>query len=435
MSEPLPEEVCTAIPGPRTIALSAELRETESRNVTYLAADFPVFWQSAHGANVVDVDGNRYIDLTGAFGVANVGHTNPAVAAAIAAQAAKLMHAMGDVHPTEIKTRLLEKLISITPDGLDKGFLASTGAEAVEAAMKTAMLATGKAAFAAFHGAYHGLSLGALEVSGIPKFREPFQRVLPNRTLFLDYAADPDSLRASLALRADLAAVIVEPIQARAGCILPPAGWLRALRAICDELQLLLIVDEIYTGFGRTGSMFACEYEGIIPDILCIGKAMANGFPISAMLARTPIMNAWPISEGEALHTSTYLGNPMACAAALATIAEIERLQLPHRASDFGAHLKSRLRAFESYSAVRAVRGRGLMWGIELGDGSIANTLVTQALRHGVIVLQAGLRGEVISITPPLVIARFQLDRALDILESLTQRLDEPPAPRRTPKT
>ncbi|MEO6913716.1 MAG: aspartate aminotransferase family protein [Candidatus Baltobacteraceae bacterium] len=419
MNEALLEKIHGKIPGAQTRALVPNLARTESRNVTYLSADFPVFWRSAKGANVTDVDGNRYIDLTAAFGVANVGHSNPEVAAAIAAQAELLMHAMGDVHPTEIKNRLLEKLLSIVPSGLGKVFLASTGAEAVEAALKTAMLATGKSAFAAFHGAYHGLSLGTLEVSGIPKFREPFKHVLSDRTLLLDFGMDPDVLRAALSGRPDLAAVIVEPVQGRAGCIVPPPGWLRALRSICDEMRLLLILDEIYTGFGRTGTMFACEYELVLPDIICIGKAMANGFPISAMLAKPFVMDAWPLSGGEALHTSTSLGNPMGCAAALATIAQIERSDLPARATQLGLHLQTRLAAAAAHPCVRAIRGRGLMWGIQFRDAAIAERIVKLALTKGVIVLQAGLTGNVISITPPLIIAQPQLDRAIDILDGL----------------
>src|SRR5579884_1549934 len=165
------EELRTAIPGPRTRELTAGLQSFESRNVTFVDERFPVFWESSFGATVTDVDGNRYIDLTSAFGVANTGHSNPAVAAAIRDQAVRLMHAMGDVHPTQVKVDLLEKLAQITPGDLSKTFLTSTGSEAVEAAIKTAMIATGKSAFASYRGAYHGLSIGTLEISGIEKFR------------------------------------------------------------------------------------------------------------------------------------------------------------------------------------------------------------------------------------------------------------------------
>jgi 4-aminobutyrate aminotransferase-like enzyme len=422
------EEIRTAVPGPRSRELIATLRSFESRNVTFVDRDLPVFWETALGANVIDVDGNRYIDLSGAFGVANTGHSNPYVAAAISDQAVRLMHGMGDVHPTEVKVQLLETLAKITPGDLGKTFLASTGAEAVEAALKTAMLATGKSAFAAYRGAYHGLSFGTLAVSGIEKFREPFAQFVPQTTLLLDYpranslstdegagAALAEAKRA-LSARGDIAALLVEPLQGRGGCIVPPKGYLKALRRLCDELNVLLIVDEIYTGFGRTGTLFACEQEGVVPDILCIGKAMANGFPISATIARPAIMDVWPESAGEALHTSTYLGNPMACAAALANLGEIERMKLPQRARQLGIIASARLDAMRADGKAVDVRGRGLMWGVELRDAQQAAFVVKNALKAGVILLQAGPQGNVISITPPLVISQKQLVRALDIL-------------------
>ncbi len=420
------EHLASAIPGPGTAALVPQLQRYESQNVTFLSETFPVFWQSAHGATVTDVDGNRYIDLTSAFGVANVGHSNPRVVSAIAKQAALLMHGMGDVHPTQIRARLLERLAGIMPAGLNKTFLATTGSEAVEAALKTAMLATGKRAFAAFRHAYHGLSFGALAVSGIEKFRAPFAGLIAADTLFLDYPhAQRDTVehaltaaRSALSQRSDLAALLVEPIQGRGGCVVPPPGYLPGLRALCDEFGILLIFDEIYTGFGRTGDWFAAFHEDVTPDIICIGKAMGAGFPISAMVARASVMDAWPRSTGEALHTSTYLGNPMGCAAALATIDEIQRLHLPERARAIGELLSERLAMLREYRGVSAVRGRGAMWGLELRDGALAERIVTRLLARGVIALQAGPQGEVISLTPPLVISDTQLLRAMDILES-----------------
>jgi 4-aminobutyrate aminotransferase-like enzyme len=403
--------------------LTPDLRRFESRNVTFVDERFPVFWESASGANVTDVDGNVYIDLTAAFGVANTGHANPHVVEAIFDQAQRMMHGMGDVHPSRAKVALLEKLADIAPGDLNKTFLASTGSEAVEAAMKTAMLATGKPGFAAYRGAYHGLSLGTLEISGIEKFRTPFSSALPGRTLFFDYpreSADAalDTARAALGARSDIGALVIEPLQGRGGNIVPPTGYLSGLREICSELGILLIFDEIYTGFGRTGTMFACEDEGVVPDIMCVGKAMAGGFPISAAIARREIMDAWPVSPGEALHTSTYLGNPMACAAALANIDEIERHRLPERARDLGERLGAELRKFRESGKAVDVRGRGLMWGIELAGAAQAEAAVKDALARGVILLQAGPAGNVLHLTPPLVITEEQLFRALEILEA-----------------
>ena len=359
------------LPRRRSAALAKRLREYEQRNVTFLADDFPVFWESAEGSTVVDVDGNRYIDCTAAFGVANAGHSNPRVMQALADQARRLGHGMGDVHPTEIRVELFERLGTILPRELSKTFLATTGSEAVEAALKTAMLATGKSSFAAYHGAYHGLSFGALRVGGIERFRAPFAGALGAEALLLEYpregrisASDAAALaRKTLSARDDLAALVIEPIQGRAGCIVPPHGYLSALSAICDELRIILIVDEIFTGFGRTGRWFDIEHESVVPDILCIGKAMGSGVPISAAVGRTAIMNAWPQSCGEALHTSTYLGNPLACAAAIATIGEMQRLGLPARAASLGRHLAERLDPLRAHANVIAVRGFGLFWG------------------------------------------------------------------------
>lgn len=415
------------IPGPRTRALLPPLLAHESRNVTYVADDFPVFWASGSGANVVDVDGNAYIDLTAAFGVANVGHSNPAVVDAIAKQAGTLAHGMGDVHPTSVRTQLLERLATILPADLTKAFLASTGAEAVEAAMKTAMLATGKHRFVSYTGAYHGLTFGALALGGIPKFIEPFAPLVPDVAIRLPY---PDALltdtneaiaqvRAVLDRHDDLAAIVIEPIQGRGGGIVPPDGYLTALRDYCDTRGILLIFDEIYTGFGRTGEWFACEHEDVTPDVICIGKAMGGGFPISAAVARAAIMDAWPRSTGEALHTSTYLGNPMGCAASLAVIGEIERMQLVARAQEIGVRLARGLRALVDDELAIAARGRGAMWALQLRDAAHAERAVKAGLRRGLMLLQAGLRGDALSITPPLVISNDQLDRSLAIIREI----------------
>jgi 4-aminobutyrate aminotransferase-like enzyme len=400
------------------------LRRFESRNVTYLTDGFPIFWERAEGASVTDVDGNTFVDLTAAFGVANAGHSNPRVVSAIAQQAARLMHGLGDVHPNPLRVRLLETLAGIAPRGLNKAFLATTGSEAVEAALKTAILYTGKSRFAAFRGAYHGLSFGALGLCGIEKFSQPFAGTIGRDAVFLEYPAQGTDLDAAVAAthallsgRRDLAAVIVEPIQGRAGCIVPAQGYLKALRAICTDLRILMIADEIYTGFGRTGSWFAVEHEEVVPDLICMGKAMGSGFPISAAVGTAEVMDAWPPSTGEALHTSTYLGNPMGCAAALATIDEMVRLRLPARANRLGLALGPRLRAMHA-PVVRTVQGRGLCWGIQLRDAAAAARAVERALDAGVIVLQAGVDGSTLAISPPLVIPEPLLNRAVDALEA-----------------
>ena len=416
------------VPGQRSAALSKRLRAYEQRNVTFFGDDFPIFWESAQGATVIDVDGNAYIDCTAAFGVANAGHCNPNIARAVAGQANRLMHGMGDVHPTEIRVTLFERLAKILPRELDRFFLATTGSEAIEAALKTAMLATGKSRFAAFRGGYHGLSFGALAVGGIERFRKPFYQVLAQSPLLLDFPHEGGGPRAGSAgfetdippagRDGDLAAIVVEPIQGRAGAIVPPPGYLRELRRICDERGALLIVDEIFTGFGRTGRWFAMERDEVVPDILCIGKAMGSGVPISATIGRAKVMDAWPRSTGEALHTSTYLGNPLACAAAIATIDEIERLELPARSNRLGKSIDRRLQSLRALRGVSDVRGRGLLRAVALDKAERAERVVRRALSNGVIFLQSGIEGDVVTISPPLTIEEDRLGRAIEVLEA-----------------
>jgi len=428
------EAIVTAVPGPRSRALAAELAAYEAPGVTYLGEDYPVFWESASGALVTDVDGNRYLDLTSAFGVAATGHTNARVANAVAEQAQRLLHGMGDVHPTELRTRLLARLARLAPGDLRKSYLATSGAEAIEFALKTALLATGKPRVLAYHGAYHGLSLGALEVAGIEKFRAPFAPLVAGRATFLPYpgaAATVDGalgmVRTALDHDRDIGAVILEPVQGRGGVIVPPSGFLRALRALCDERGLLLILDEIYTGFGRTGAMFACDREGVVPDLLCVGKALGGGVPLSATIGTPRAMDAWPVSAGEALHTSTFLGNPLACAAALANLDELERLDAIGRVRAREAALGARLRAFAAHPSVRDVRGVGFLWAVEFAHAAFANRVVVRGLALGVILLQSGATGTSITIAPPLTIEDDQLARALDVFERAVRETEEHP--------
>jgi 4-aminobutyrate aminotransferase-like enzyme len=419
------ERIVTEVPGPRSQALAVAMRRSEARGVTFVSAQWPIFWERASGALVTDVDGNRYLDLTSAFGVAAAGHGNPAVARALAQQAEKLMHGMGDVHPSDVKIALLERLAALAPVRDAKTFLCSSGAEAIEFALKTAMLLTDAPNALAFGGAYHGLSYGTLEINGNPKFRRPFLAQLRGATTFARFpdARERGSLGRALdavrrALRKDktIGVVVVEPIQGRAGVIVPPDGFLSGLREITRELDVVFVLDEIYTGFGRTGRMFACEHERVEPDILCVGKALSGGFPISAAIGSGEVIDAWAPSQGEALHTSTFLGNPMGCAAALANLDELESQRLPERAAGLEGAVRARLRELDRCEDVVDVRGRGLMWGVELRDGALAASVVERALRAGVILLQSGLRGEVISLAPPLSIDDAQLQRALDLV-------------------
>ncbi|HEU0013063.1 MAG TPA: aspartate aminotransferase family protein [Longimicrobium sp.] len=443
----LPHLACPP-PGPRSRALAAELARYESPNVTYLADDFPVFWDAARGANVRDVDGNVYVDLTAAFAVAGVGHAHPRIVAAVQAQAGRLLHGMGDVHPPAIKVQLLHALAEVTPPGPNKTVLASSGAEAVEAALKTAMIATGKPGVLAFRGGYHGLTYGALSVSGRDDFRAPFLPQLGVRAEFLPYpdpyrsphGTDPAEVCAATLGAAEQAldsagdaaraigAVIVEPIQGRGGDVVPPDGFLPGLRRLCDERGVVLVFDEVYTGFGRTGKWFACEHWGVVPDLLVVGKGLTGGMPFAACIGTDAVMDRWPKSTGEAIHTSTFLGHPLGCAAALASMSVLREERLVERSAELGARILDRLRAFAAgHPYVGEVRGRGMMIGVELvrdretGEPApeLAGRAVVEGLKRGVLVLGGGVHGNVLSLSPPFVITDAQVDYALGVIEEI----------------
>jgi 4-aminobutyrate aminotransferase/(S)-3-amino-2-methylpropionate transaminase len=414
----LPPALRTAIPGPRSRALATRLASVESRNVTALAPDPPIFWERAAGSNVWDVDDNRFVDLGAGFGVANAGHAHPRVVAALAEQSERLLHAMGDLHPAAVKVQLLERLAELFPGGGPvKAVLGSSGSDAVECALATAQLATGRAGVVAFEGAYHGLSYGALDATWRRDFREPFAARLPNATVFARFGDADDVLRAARGARLPIGAVLVEPIQGRGGERIPPEGFLAALRALCDREGWLLVADEVYTGFGRTGRWFACEHEGVVPDLLCVAKGLASGMPISACVGRAALMDAWPVSNGEALRTQTFLGHPPGCAAALASIAVLEEEKLVERSAELGAVALARLRErLAGRDGIADVRGRGLLLAIECDGPARSLAACAEALRRGVIAVPSGDDGRVVSITPPLSIEREVLCGALDLL-------------------
>ncbi|MEZ4334680.1 MAG: aspartate aminotransferase family protein [Myxococcota bacterium] len=417
------------VPGPRSRALAERLARVESRNVTALDP-VPIFWERAQGANLWDVDGNRYVDLTAAFGVANVGHAHPEVAGAVARQAATLLHGMGDVHPAQVKVELLERLCALYPRGRGeapavRGVLSSSGSDAVETALKTAIVATGRAGVIAFEGAYHGLSFGALDCTWRDDFKTPFAARLPGATRHARYGDLDDVRRVAAEVERGggppIGAVLVEPIQGRGGERVPPPGFLAGLRTLCDEAGWLLIADEIYTGLGRTGDVFACDDEGVVPDLLCVGKGLASGMPLSACLGLARCFDVWPRSTGEALHTQTFLGHPTSCAAALASLEISARERLPERARRLGGAVLQRLRAgLGACPDVVEVRGRGLMIGIECVRPRTALVATARLLEQGYVLLPSGDGGRVLSLTPPLSIGEEALfdacDRIVDLL-------------------
>jgi 4-aminobutyrate aminotransferase-like enzyme len=411
----LPPEIVAAPPGPRSRALAARLAAVESRGITCTDPP-PIFWERAAEANVWDVDGNRYVDLTAGFGVANAGHAHPSVVRAVREQAGTLLHAMGDVHPAAVKVELLEALAHRFPGGLPaRAILGSSGSDAVEVALKTALLATGRAGVVAFEGAYHGLALGALDATWARRFREPFEGRLPGGTVFARYGDAADAETAATRCMDEVGAVLVEPIQGRGGERVPPEGFLRDLRQLCDQRGWLLVCDEVYTGFGRTGRWFACEHEGVVPDLLCVAKGLASGMPISACLGRSTVMDAWPPTQGDGLHTQTFLGHPPGCAAALASLRALEEEKLVERAAELGDAALARLHgALDDAPGILDVRGRGLLLGIECDRRERAAATCARALEEGVIVLASGDDGRVLSITPPLSIERELLELSLD---------------------
>ena len=425
------------------------LRHYESRNVTFMEQDgsWPIVWQRAHGVYVWDDNGRKYLDLTAAFGVASAGHANPGVVRAGQQQMATLLHAMGDIHPHALKARLARELsrmtferwgqakVSQTRSHSAKTILCNSGFEAVEAALKTAILATGKREVIAFTGAYHGLGYGALNATHREHFRSPFHSQLGDFGHFVAFpttrrelAGTEKSIRHLLKSRS-AGAILVEPMQARGGINIPPKQFLPLLRRLCDDYGALLILDEIYTGFGRTGTWFACEQSGIAPDLICLGKALTGGFPLSACVGRADVMDAaWPESSGEAIHTSTFLGHPVGCAMALAQIAEIRRLKLVGRSKTLGNFVLVELAQLKSPALNLKTRGAGLMVGLELThpDGSPAPmeslTIIKRLLHLGYIFLPEGEHANVISFTPPLTITRVQLRSAVRALAAELRR-------------
>ena len=402
-------------------ALGERLRGVESPNVTYVE-DHPPFWTRALGANVEDADGNVYLDFTGAFGVAFAGHRHPVVVEAVSGQIGRLIHGMGDIHPPAPKVELLEALASMAPWPEAKGILGCSGSDAVEAALKTAHMASGRAGILAFDGAYHGLALGALAATDRDHFRRPFTDRLTPHVTFAPLPTTEEELDGALDAAAAaleggrIGAVIVEPVQGRGGVRIPTPGFLAGLRHLARSHGALLVFDEIFTGLGRTGRRFAGEWDGVTPDLLCLGKALGGGFPISTCLAPAEVMDRWPASAGEAIHTSTFLGHPLGCVAALAFLGVLEEEELAERAAELGEKALSALARGLPPERGATVRGRGLMVGLELPTPGAGTRVSSAALEQGLIVLPAGPDGRVVELTPPATLTDEQLERGLQIL-------------------
>ena len=377
----------------------------------------PIVWTHARGANVVDADERIYVDLSAGFGAACIGHSHPRLVAALQTQTERLIHALGDLHPSDVKIELLTRLTKLYGEDA-RAMLGLSGADAVEAALKTALLCTHRPGVLAFEGGYHGLSHGPLAACGYSEaFRAPFAPQLNPHVQFAPYPRDDAGLQPSLdAVSAALSgrqvgAVLVEPILGRGGVIVPPADFLPNLAALCRKYGALLICDEVMTGLARTGDWFAARASGVTPDLVCLGKALGGGMPVSACLGRAEVMQAWGDPGREALHTGTFFGQPLACAAALACLDVLEQESLGARALQLGAALLDELRGLQPrHPRLREVRGRGLLLGLELDSPARGLQLTRALLERGYITVPAGNDARVVSLTPPLTIARAQLE-------------------------
>ncbi len=424
----------TPIPGPRSRELVEVLAETECPSLTGRrrrrseasgAPQDPIVWTEARGANVVDADGNVLVDMVAGFGAASIGHGHPRVVHAIREQSERLIHALGDVHPSDAKIELCERLAALAPFPDARVILGAHGGDAIEAALKTAMLATAKPGVLAFEGSYHGLAHAPLAISGYAsRFREPFVAQLNPHVSFARYGESMEVIGARLS-RGDIGCVVVEPILGRGGVVVPKDGWLGSLARTAKEHGALVVVDEIMTGLGRTGARFAFEREGFVPDVLCLGKALGGGMPLSACLAPHDVMRAWGDPDRESIHTATFFGHPLACAAALAALDVIEDEALAERAARVGTDLATRLSALASaHPSVSEVRGRGLLLGVALLKRAAALRVGASLLARGFITLAAGADADVLSLTPPLSIAPAPIDAFLVALDEVLDAED-----------
>ncbi|MEI8256918.1 MAG: aspartate aminotransferase family protein [Deltaproteobacteria bacterium] len=426
----------TAIPGPRSVALCDALADVECPALTARrarrreqtgAAHDPIVWDEAFEGNVRDVDGNVFVDMVSGFGAALVGHRHPRVVDAVERQSGRLLHALGDVYPSAAKIALEGRLASIAPWAGARVILGLSGSDAVEAALKTAVLATKRPGVLAFTGGYHGLSHGPLSVCGYSEaFRAPFRAQLNPAVSFAPYpaarrpdlcAAALEAARVSLASR-DVGAVVIEPVLGRGGNVLGDVGTIDQIVAMAHAHGVVVIADEIYTGLRRIDGAwsFAAATWRVAPDVLCLGKALGGTLPVSACLMRPEIAAAWGDPGGEAIHTSTFLGNPLGCEAALATL---DVLSEPGSLAALARTTYAlRTRALEPLrddpsAGVTAIDGAGMLPGIAIEGGIVrALALVRALLEHGYVALAGSAPdlGAAVTLTPPMTLTDAQID-------------------------
>jgi acetylornithine/succinyldiaminopimelate/putrescine aminotransferase len=365
----------------------------------------------AEGSWLIASDGKRYLDFIAGIGVSALGHGHPEVLAAIESQARRHLHVMvyGE-YIIESQVRLAARLAELLPPPLSRVYFTNSGAEAIEGALKAARKFTGRAGFVAFEGAYHGDTMGALALAGNPAFRAPFGALVgPVRHLRFD------DERAIGEIDGTIAAVVVEPIQAEAGVRIPAIAYMRALRDRCDRAGALLIFDEVLTAFGRTGKVFALEHFGVVPDIIVLAKALGGGLPLGAFCGRDEIIGT--LSHDPPLgHITTFGGHPLSCAAGRSSLEVIVRERLHERAASLGAEIVRRLESIGS-PEIAAVRGLGLLIGIEFHDAAIAHKFVAATVARSVVINWTLNADNVVRLAPPLNISRDEVDFALDAIK------------------
>jgi acetylornithine/LysW-gamma-L-lysine aminotransferase len=386
---------------------SSEIRMIEDGRLAKFYARRPVAIVKGRGALVFDAEGREYIDLAGGYGTCIIGHAHPAVAEAISKQANKLISCHGSIY-NDARAALLSRLATILPAEYDRVFLSNSGAEAVECAIKLARKSTGRRKIVAIKGGFHGKTQGALSATWDSKYRKSFEPLVPDfmHIPFGNFEA------AKGTISNDTAAVLVEPIQGEGGIRVPPPDWLPLLRDLTQDAGVLLVADEIQTGLGRTGRMFASEHFGVTPDIMCLGKGIASGLPMGVTAAGDSIMSSMTVGE----HSSTFGGNPVVCAAAEATITVLVEEKLVENAAKLGAYFKDHLLHLQrELRIIRDVRGLGLMLGVETRFD--VYSILQNGLENGILLLEAGRN--ILRFLPPLSIQREHVDSAISCLRSI----------------
>ena len=425
-------EIRTEIPGPRSREIMARL---ETAVASPLAVNMPIVALEGHGALLTDVDGNTFVDFTGGVGVLNVGHTHPHVVAAAQEQLSRFAHTDFTIVPYEVYVELAERLIAVSPfTGPAKAAFFNSGAEAVENAVKIARLATGRTGVIAFSGAFHGRTLMAVSLTskvhpykaGLGPFSpEVYRAPYPNPYRGPDAAtaiAQLESMFETQVAPENVAAIIFEPQQGEGGFVPAPQEFVEGLHRIADEHGIVLVADEVQTGFGRTGRMFAMEHYGVEPDLITVAKSIAAGLPLSGVIGKASIMDA----PHEGAIGGTYVGNPVALAAAVAVLDVIEQEGLVDRAVAVGDEIRARMLDWQRrWERIGDVRGLGAMLALELVDDPVskhpapdlATAVIDAALENGLLLLKAGVYGNCIRVLCPLVISDAELDEALDAWE------------------